>query len=111
MIKEKNIAFLLISSTIVTIAWIAFNLYHTAITSTLDAKLTEQILPISPQFNATAISAIQNRHEVQPTYDLSNADSSEDASPSGTFLPELENPTPTITATPQESREGEDVSL
>lgn len=77
--KEKNIMFILVSSGIVTIAWIAFTFHHTLVTSTLEPDLQEKLKTISDRFNESAIDAILNRREVTPTYELSGVASDPDA--------------------------------
>ena len=96
MIKQKNFVFLLSSSTVVTIAWIGFSIYHTAVTSTLDPILTSQIKPIPPRFNDTTIRNIMNRQDVAPTYEITGGEVPIDtASPSA--VPSAITPTPTLT--------------
>lgn len=70
MIKERNLVFILASSTILTLAWIGFALYHTSVTSTIDSELSVQIQPIAPVFNQAAIKDILNRNETEPTFEI-----------------------------------------
>lgn len=87
MIKQKNLVFVLSSSAVVTIAWIGFTIYHTAVTSTLDETLTDQIRPIPASFDEATIRDIMNRRDVPPTYEISGGNS----------------PTPTISQTAESS--------
>ena len=70
MIKERNLIFILASSTIVTMSWIGFAIYHTSVTSTIDSELSVQIQPIAPVFNQVAIKNILNRNETEPTFEI-----------------------------------------
>lgn len=102
MIKQKNLVFLLSSSTVVTVAWIGFSIYHTAVTSTLDPVLTTQIQPISPRFNDATIQNILNRQDVLPTYEITGGTlpvptASNAAVPSTSQAPTL---TPTLAPEP-----------
>lgn len=106
MIKQKNLVFLLSSSTVVTIAWIGFSIYHTAVTSTLDAQLTAQIQPIAPHFNQRTIQSILNRQDVPPTYEIAGSQTEENTTASAGAVPNVSvtvPPTPTPTTEPTTS--------
>lgn len=98
-LKEKNIAFILISSTVVALAYVGFSFYHTSVTSTLTEELSLQIEPIPGAFNASAIEAIERRNNVAPSYELTGT--SPEATPTASIditpsvadeLPELPEP-------------------
>lgn len=68
--KERNLVFILASSTILAMAWIGFAIYHTSVTSTIDQELSIQIQPIAPVFNQAAIKNILNRNDTEPTFEI-----------------------------------------
>lgn len=70
--KNKDILLLLISIFIIIVAWIIFNIYHSAATSTISKTLNINILPISPNFDTKTIDKLKTRKAVSPIYSLSN---------------------------------------
>jgi len=111
--KEKNLVFLLSSSTVVTITWIGFSLYHTAVTSTLDPLLTTQIQPIQPLFNDAIIQQILNREDVPPTYELSGQAAPIATAPAASIpnISPTPRPAPSVTPEPTMSESGGDEAL
>lgn len=55
-------------SSIVVIAWIAFNVYQTTITSTISEKVREEILPIKPNFDQVIIDSVKKREQIPSLY-------------------------------------------
>jgi len=82
--KQKDILFLLIPVTLLVIAWIVFNIYHSSVTSTISESLGTNILPISPNFDIKTISNLKEREKVVPAFEFKKA----------------EAPTPTLNPTP-----------
>lgn len=68
----KDILFLAISSFIVVVAWIGFNLYHTYVTSTITPELQTSITPITADFDTATINKLKTRNQVAPVNALSN---------------------------------------
>jgi hypothetical protein len=107
MIKEKNLIYLLISSTIVTIAWISFTLYHAISASTIDEHLGIQIQPIPPQFNPASIQRIIQRSETPPTYEvqggvsLTTEQNASNAAQRALTATPPQNPSQAVTPTPR----------
>lgn len=66
--KRKDIIMLLISFAVLTIAWIAFSIYHSSVTSTISDSLSIQISPITPTFDMQTIEKLQTRTKVSPLY-------------------------------------------
>lgn len=66
--KQKDILLLIISSFSLVVFWIAFNIYHNIVTSTIPESLSIQIFPISPTFDIKTISALKQRTQVAPIY-------------------------------------------
>ncbi len=85
--KGKELLFIVISSFLLTVIWIASNVYHAYATSTIDSLLQVQILPISPDFDQATISKLKQRQPVTPLSSVARAQS----------------PTPTISAPLQET--------
>ena len=63
---SNDYLFILIPTCIVVFAWIGFNLYRTAITSTISEAASVQIQPIEPQFDQTTVTTIKQRTQVAP---------------------------------------------
>lgn len=79
--KRNDIIFLLGSAFFLVIAWIAFSVIHTSLTSTISTTLNQQITPIKPTFDDKTINALKERNQVTPNYTISL--------PSGTPTPTL----------------------
>ncbi len=69
--KNREILFLIISTFIIVIAWIGFNIFHNIKTSTIPQNLTIQILPINPNFDTKTIEELKKRKKVQPNFNMS----------------------------------------
>ncbi len=67
----KDILFLSISSFIVVVAWVGFNIYHSYVTTTITPELQIQIIPIQPEFDMATIQTLKTRRQVQPITNLS----------------------------------------
>lgn len=93
--KQKDILFILISSFIVVVAWVGFNLYHIWATSTVSNDIQTQLNPIDPEFDPTVVQGLKTRENIDPLYE--NQSSSSEAVP--TFTP-IGAPTPTPTSVP-----------
>ncbi len=82
---------------IISLAWIGFDLYHKAVTSTISAPLQADINPIVPDFDTHVIQNLKQRHYSDPVYLLS----SQTATPSGKIqVSPSTTPTIIIPATP-----------
>ncbi len=66
--KQKDVLLLIISSFTLIVFWIAFNVYHNIITSTIPETLNIQITPIDATFDTKTISALKQRVQVAPIY-------------------------------------------
>lgn len=104
--KRKDIIFLLSCTCLVVVAWIIFSVYHASVTSTLNATLSQQIIPIEPNFDMSVFDNAKNRAVIAPIYQLQKPEATPgsvhpliaplQASPSATPHPI----TPTLTLTP-----------
>jgi hypothetical protein len=82
--NKHDLLIILIPTFICVIAWIGFNIYHSAVTSTISPAEISQISPINPDFDTKIISQLKNRERVEPFFQ---------ATPSSKVLP---TPTPII---------------
>jgi len=64
--KQRQISILLIPVFILTVFWVAFNVYHNYVSSTITDPLTHQIIPIQGKFDSQTISEVKNRKRVSP---------------------------------------------
>lgn len=84
--KQKDIIIYAALTFFVVVAWIVFNFYHSATTSTISSATSMQIQPIEPRFDQRAIEQLKKRPAIKPQYTLpTNASAS--ATPSPTLLP------------------------
>ncbi|MGI8419306.1 MAG: hypothetical protein ACR2LN_01530 [Candidatus Levyibacteriota bacterium] len=66
--RRKDILFILISSFIVVVAWISFNIYHIWITSTVSETIQPQLAPINPVFDPVTIQDLKKREHIDPLF-------------------------------------------
>jgi len=105
--KGKELLLIALSSFLLTVIWIASNVYHSYATSTIDSLLQAQIIPIAPNFDATTIENLKERQPITPSdSSVVAATPSPSISPSPSINITEELPLPTI---PEE--EIEDISL
>jgi hypothetical protein len=83
--KRKDILFILISSFIVVVAWIAFSIYHIYITSTISDTIQAQLTPINPTFDPQTIKDLLKRSDIVPAFDIQTTASSEATAPTPTI--------------------------
>lgn len=77
--KQKDIVFLLISSVILTIAWIVFTIIHKSLSSTIAPITNEQITAINPNFDDKTITELIKRHSTAPVFSLQTPNSTASA--------------------------------
>ena len=95
--KRRDILILLIPSFIFALAWIGFSVYHSFVTSTIPESVTQQITPITPDFDAKTIAAIKERKTITPDYQGVPTNITT-VSPTVTPTPEVITPTPQISS-------------
>ena len=66
--RQKDILFILISSFIVVVAWIIFNIFHIMATSTIDENIQLQLTPISGTFDQKTIQGLKSRENINPLF-------------------------------------------
>ena len=67
---KQDLFIILITSFIVIVCWIGFNIYNHWATSTIDEVLREQIAPITGSFDTATIDRLNRRTKVAPLYRL-----------------------------------------
>lgn len=68
--KQKDIILILMLTSIIVIAWIAFSIYHNLATSTISQVQSVDIRPINPTFDTKTIDELKKRDKVFPIYEL-----------------------------------------
>ena|SRR5258708_15506699 len=96
--KRNDVVFLLVSTVILTIAWIVFSVMHASTTSTISSDLGQQIEPIAPAFDIHTINALNNRQKITPLYSAPNPSPSVTPSPIPTNSPIPLSLSPTLSA-------------
>src|SRR5437764_655690 len=66
---QKDILFILISSFIMVVLWIGFNIYHIWITSTISQDIQLQLTPIAPNFDPATIQQLKTRENINPSFE------------------------------------------
>lgn len=60
-------AFIISILTFITaIAWIAFDVYHASVESTIPTEVESQLAPITPKFDTSVIEKVKKRQNVEP---------------------------------------------
>jgi hypothetical protein len=67
--KQKDILFILISSFVVVVAWIGFNLYDIWATSSVSLDVQAQLTPIDAVFDPQTIQGLRSRENVNPLFE------------------------------------------
>lgn len=93
--KINDILFLFLSIFFVSVIWIGFSIYNSAVTSTISDSLAIDIAPIQPQFDQAAITSIRGRTAVNPALQVQKS-----ASASTTLEETTPTPTPKVTTAP-----------
>ena len=97
--KQKDILFIIISSFIVVVAWIGFNIYHIKVTSTVSEHVQDQLNPIDPTFDQQTMQELKNRENINPLFEQTQT-----ATQSAT------TPTPSEEISPSPSQNGSPVA-
>lgn len=92
--KEKDLLYLVVSSFILTILWVGFNIYDSIATSTITEVLKVQIAPISPEFDPATIEKIRAREIIAPAYTFTATGIKETPTPTQAPIVELPTPSP-----------------
>lgn len=70
--KQKDFVFLLTSTSILVLIWIALSIYHNLATSTIPQTLETSISPIDPTFDKKTLKMLKQRSKTVPVYTLGN---------------------------------------
>ena len=68
--KQQQLLLLFIYTFIIIVAWIAFNLYNTSVTSTITQEQQIQVTPLNPAFSEQTIDKLKTRENITPSYQL-----------------------------------------
>ena len=72
---QKDILYVSISSFVLVVLWIGFNVYHAYVTSTIAPDLQLIIQPINPKSNLETIQELKKRTKIEPIFRLNSASS------------------------------------
>lgn len=64
--KQKDLLFLLTSSTFVVLIWIVFSILHSSLTSTISEGVAQDIAPIPGAFDTRELTSLKQRLGVTP---------------------------------------------
>lgn len=90
--RHKDILFILISSFVVVVAWIGFNIHHIYVTSTISEELQLQLAPIDARFDTDTIQRLKSRQRVNPAFE--KQETASPSAPSPAVQPSIEAETP-----------------
>ena len=93
MIK-RDVLIILWMTFITVAAWIGFNIYHIAVTSTISKELNQQIVPIEANFDMDTINKLNEREKIKPLYQLSEKQPENSASASASNAPQASPASP-----------------
>lgn len=100
--RQQDILFILISSFVLVIIWIGFNIYHIYITSTISEEIQLQLDPIDGSFDQATIKKLRTREQINPLYQLASSSATAQPTPeptvTDTTAPEPTTPAPSIPA-------------
>jgi len=107
--KQKEIALLVGSTFIIVLAWIIFNIYHSANTSTIPDAVAIQVAPINPNFDIDTVQELKKRNKIDPALSFEKVADESFVTP--TPIPTVEpfntiipvSPTPLFSETSSES--------
>jgi hypothetical protein len=86
--RQNDILFILISSFIVVVAWIGFNIYHIYVTSTISEDVQAQLTPITGSFDTQTLQQLKSRDKVNPKFERNAAASQSAVTPAPTQQPD-----------------------
>jgi len=64
--KQKDILFILLSTTFVVALWIVFGIVHSSISSTISSTLSQAIQPIPGTFDTKTLNSLKSRQKILP---------------------------------------------
>lgn len=115
--KQNDILFILISSFILVVAWITFNIYHIFVTSTISQHIQYQLAPIDPAFDQQTMQQLKTREDINPLFGSQSVASNSGTTQTTPTIPsqtpsqipsqtpsETPSGTPVVSSTPNSSR-------
>jgi hypothetical protein len=98
---KTDLIIILLTSFVVIVCWIGFNIYNKSVSSTIDDTLAKEILPIPPHFDTDTIDALNQREKIEPQFSLTQTEEASGSSSTNlvspldpTISPEIESPVP-----------------
>lgn len=70
--KQKDILIIIILFFIFTFVWIGGSIYRSAKNSTISESVSQDIIPIAPNFDTKSIDKLKSREKIIPSFDLEN---------------------------------------
>ena len=64
--KQKDLLFILLSSTFVVALWVVFSVLHNALSSTISSSTARNITAISGSFDTKTLEALKKRENINP---------------------------------------------
>ena len=63
---RRDTLLLSILTLVTAFAWIAFDVYHATVDTTIAQSVEDQLVPITPKFDKTLVDRIKNRQKIDP---------------------------------------------
>lgn len=104
-ITRTDILFLSISFFAIVFVWVASNVFHEWVTTTISEDLQLQIIPIAPKFDTATIDKLKERQRVDPLFNL--VETPVASAPAE----ETETPTEEVITIPEEGQPEEEVII
>lgn len=106
---KNDLVIILITSFILIVCWIGFNIYNKSVSSTIDETLAKEIQPIPPNFDTETIDALNKRERIAPLFSLTQTEEASESAPTPT--PEIVIPIPADLLEDESDIPSEDVEL
>lgn len=68
--KQKDLLFILLSSTFVVALWIVFSVVHNSLSSTISTDTAQNITPINGNFDTKTLNALKKRAVINPQTEI-----------------------------------------
>lgn len=63
---RRDTLLLSILTFVTTVAWIAFDIHHAYVTSTIQQEVEAQLVPITPTFDQSTLKRLKQRRDIAP---------------------------------------------
>lgn len=68
--KQKDILIIIFLLFIFILFWIGGNIYHSGVNSTISEDMSQDIAPITPNFDTKVLDKLKSREKIIPSFDL-----------------------------------------